>query len=75
MTLPGPIDPPHRLLMGPGPISAYPSVLSAMSAQLVGQYDPFMTTMMAQTQELYRGVWSTTNEATLDSALAMRMGR
>ncbi len=65
MTLPGPIDPPHRLLMGPGPISAYPSVLSAMSAQLVGQYDPFMTKMMAQTQELYRGVWSTTNEATL----------
>ncbi len=65
MTLPGPVDPPHRLLMGPGPISAYPSVLSAMSAQLVGQYDPFMTAMMAETQELYRGVWSTTNDATL----------
>ncbi|MET0812603.1 MAG: alanine--glyoxylate aminotransferase family protein [Microbacterium sp.] len=65
MTIPGPIDPPARLLMGPGPISAYPSVLRAMSAPLVGQYDPFMTATMTETQELYRGVWSTRNEATL----------
>lgn len=62
---PGPIDPPTRLLMGPGPISAYPSVLRAMSAPLVGQYDPFMTAAMTETQELYRGVWATGNEATL----------
>ncbi|MFH8251693.1 pyridoxal-phosphate-dependent aminotransferase family protein [Microbacterium sp. B2969] len=62
---PGPIDPPARLLMGPGPISAYPSVLRAMSAPLVGQYDPFMTATMAETQELYRGVWATANDATL----------
>jgi (S)-ureidoglycine-glyoxylate aminotransferase len=64
-SLPGPIDPPARLLMGPGPISAYPSVLRAMSAPLVGQYDPFMTATMTETQELYRGVWSTRNEATV----------
>lgn len=51
--------------MGPGPISAYPGVLRAMSAPLVGQYDPFMTDAMAETQELYRGVWNTRNEATL----------
>jgi len=63
--VPGPIDPPARLLMGPGPISAYPSVLRAMSAPLVGQYDPFMTAAMAETQELYRGVWNTRNDATL----------
>jgi len=65
MSVPGPIDPPARLLMGPGPIGAYPSVLRAMSAALVGQYDPFMTDAMAETQELYRGVWNTRNEATL----------
>ncbi len=65
MTIPGPIDPPARLLMGPGPISAYPSVLRAMSAPLVGQYDPFMTAAMAETQELYRQVWATHNDATL----------
>ncbi|GLJ80444.1 pyridoxal-phosphate-dependent aminotransferase family protein [Microbacterium imperiale] len=63
--IPGPIDPPARLLMGPGPISAYPSVLRAMSAPLVGQYDPFMTQTMTETQQLYRAVWNTANEATL----------
>lgn len=63
--IPGPIDPPARLLMGPGPTSAYPSVLRAMSAPLVGQYDPFMTSAMTETQELYRNVWGTANEATL----------
>jgi (S)-ureidoglycine-glyoxylate aminotransferase len=62
---PAPIDPPARLLMGPGPISAYPSVLRAMSAPLVGQYDPFMTGAMVETQELYRQVWGTANEATV----------
>ena len=64
-SIPGPISPPARLLMGPGPISAYPSVLQAMSAPLVGQYDPFMTATMTETQELYRGVWATGNDATL----------
>ncbi len=63
--LPGPVSPPPRLLMGPGPISAYPSVLRAMSSELVGQYDPFMTATMTETQELYRQVWGTANEATL----------
>ncbi|MFG6444479.1 pyridoxal-phosphate-dependent aminotransferase family protein [Microbacterium sp. P07] len=65
MNLPGPIDPPPRLLMGPGPISAYPSVLRAMGAPLVGQYDPFMTATMTETQELYRQVWATENDATV----------
>ena len=36
-----------------------------MSAELVGQYDPFMTATMTETQDLYRGVWATENEATL----------
>jgi len=60
-----PINPPPRLLMGPGPINADPRVLRAMSAQLVGQYDPAMTAYMNETMELYRGVFKTANEATL----------
>ena len=60
-----PIDPPPRLLMGPGPITADPRVLRAMSAQLVGQYDPAMTTAMNETMELYRQVFRTGNEQTL----------
>jgi (S)-ureidoglycine-glyoxylate aminotransferase len=60
-----PINPPQRLLMGPGPINADPRVLRAMSAQLVGQYDPAMTAYMNETMELYRGVFRTQNRATL----------
>jgi (S)-ureidoglycine---glyoxylate transaminase len=61
----GPIDPPARLLMGPGPITVHPRVLQAMSAQLTGQYDPFMTATMTETQALYREVFVTANDATL----------
>ncbi len=60
-----PINPPPRLLMGPGPINADPRVLRAMSAALVGQYDPAMTTYMNETMELYRAVFRTENDATL----------
>jgi (S)-ureidoglycine-glyoxylate aminotransferase len=60
-----PINPPPRLLMGPGPINADPRVLRAMSAALVGQYDPAMTGYMNETMELYRGVFKTKNDATL----------
>jgi (S)-ureidoglycine-glyoxylate aminotransferase len=60
----GPIDPPPRLLMGPGPINADPRVLRAMSAQLVGQYDPWMTATMNETMALYRDVFRTRNEQT-----------
>lgn len=56
---------PPRLLMGPGPINVDPRVLRAMSAQLVGQFDPAMTRCMNQTMALYREVFRTANAATL----------
>ncbi|MBT0728380.1 pyridoxal-phosphate-dependent aminotransferase family protein [Rosenbergiella australiborealis] len=59
------INPPPRLLMGPGPINADPRVLRAMSSQLVGQYDPAMTDYMNQVMALYRGVFNTQNTWTL----------
>ncbi|WP_029687181.1 pyridoxal-phosphate-dependent aminotransferase family protein [Tatumella saanichensis] len=55
------INPPQRLLMGPGPINADPRVLRAMSSQLVGQYDPAMTGYMNDVMALYRGVFCTQN--------------
>lgn len=58
------INPPARLLMGPGPINADPRVLRAMSAQLIGQYDPVMTGYMNETMALYREVFQTANEQT-----------
>ncbi|MGJ8522502.1 (S)-ureidoglycine--glyoxylate transaminase [Carnimonas sp. R-84981] len=59
------VNPPHRLLMGPGPINADPRVLRAMSAPLIGQYDPVMTGYMNDTMALYRDVFATRNDATL----------
>ncbi|PZE71578.1 alanine--glyoxylate aminotransferase family protein [Curtobacterium sp. MCBD17_019] len=60
-----PVDPPARLLMGPGPVNADPRVLRAMSTPLVGQYDPWMTATMTETQGLYRQVFGTDNDATV----------
>jgi (S)-ureidoglycine-glyoxylate aminotransferase len=60
-----PINPPPRLLMGPGPINADPRVLRAMSAPLLGQFDPVFREYMKQAAELYRGVFQTANRWTL----------
>ncbi|WP_347349131.1 alanine--glyoxylate aminotransferase family protein [Nigerium sp.] len=59
------INPPARLLMGPGPINADPRVTRAMASPLVGQYDPWMTAAMNETMELYRTVFKTENWATM----------
>ncbi|MXP67600.1 alanine--glyoxylate aminotransferase family protein [Pantoea sp. Aalb] len=59
------INPPQRLLMGPGPINADPRVLRAMSTQLIGQYDPAMTNYMHEVMELFRTVFCTKNRWTI----------
>lgn len=61
----GEIDPPQRLLMGPGPINAHPRVLRAMSADLLGQFDPEMTRYMNEVMALYRPIFGTDNRWTL----------
>lgn len=60
----GELDPPQRLLMGPGPINAHPRVLRAMSADLLGQFDPEMTTYMNEVMALYRPIFGTENRWT-----------
>ena len=60
----GEIDHPPRLLMGPGPINVHPRVLRAMSASVLGQFDPEFTTYMNQTMALYRAVFATENRWT-----------
>jgi (S)-ureidoglycine-glyoxylate aminotransferase len=59
------LNPAPRLLMGPGPINADPRVLRAMSAQLLGQFDPQFRQYMKDVSELYRGVFQTRNRWTL----------
>src|SRR5687767_7738237 len=63
--MPDQINPAPRLLMGPGPINADPRVLRAMSAQLLGQFDPQFRHYMTEVSELYRGVFQTANRWTL----------
>ena len=59
------LDPPKRLLMGPGPINAHPRVLAAMAKPLLGQFDPKFREYMRQTSALYREVFQTANRWTL----------
>lgn len=59
------LNPAPRLLMGPGPINADPRVLRAMSAQLLGQFDPQFRGYMQQVSQLYREVFQTQNRWTL----------
>jgi (S)-ureidoglycine-glyoxylate aminotransferase len=59
------VNPPERLLMGPGPINADPRVLAVMGLPLLGQFDPVFREYMKQASELYRGVFQTRNRWTL----------
>ena len=59
------LNPAPRLLMGPGPINADPRVLRAMSAPLLGQFDPQFRRFMRETMTLYRAFFETQNDWTL----------
>ena len=56
--------PPKRLLMGPGPSDAPPSVLNAMSQPLVGHLDPSFIQMMEEIKDMLRQVFLTKNDMT-----------
>lgn len=58
------LDPEPRLLMGPGPVDVYPRVLRALSAPMLGQFDPQFTDYMNEVMALYRQVFRTSNHWT-----------
>lgn len=62
---PPPIDPPERLLMGPGPSNPDPRVLAAMGANPVGHLDPYFVEVMDQTMDALRRVFRTQNHHTI----------
>ncbi len=62
---PAPLNPPERLLMGPGPSNPDPRVLAAMGANPVGHLDPYFVELMDQTMAALRGVFQTANHHTL----------
>lgn len=65
MPLPAPLNPTPRLLLGPGPSDAHPSVLRAMTTPLLGHLDPQFLELMNQVQDMLRDVFQTGNALTL----------
>ncbi len=64
MTLPGQLNPPQRLLLGPGPSDVHPRVLTAMATPLLGHLDPAFLEIMQDTQTLLRNAFLTKNVLT-----------
>ena len=60
-----PINTPDRLLLGPGPSNADPTVLKALSRAPIGHLDPLYVELMGEVQELLRYAWQTDNRLTL----------
>jgi alanine-glyoxylate transaminase/serine-glyoxylate transaminase/serine-pyruvate transaminase len=61
----GRLDPPERLLLGPGPSNPPTRVLQALAFHEVGHLDPAFINIMKETQELLRYAWQTDNQFTI----------
>ncbi len=61
----GPIATPDRLLLGPGPSNAHPTVLQALARTPIGHLDPLYVELMGEVQELLRYAWQTDNRLTI----------
>jgi alanine-glyoxylate transaminase / serine-glyoxylate transaminase / serine-pyruvate transaminase len=62
---PSKLNPPERLLFGPGPSNPDPRVLQAMTANPIGHLDPYFVELMDQVMRSLRGVFRTANHHTL----------
>jgi alanine-glyoxylate transaminase / serine-glyoxylate transaminase / serine-pyruvate transaminase len=64
-SIPAPVVPPRRILMGPGPSDISPRVLQALAAPTVGHLDPYFLQIMNETQQMLRQVFRTENPLTM----------
>ena len=64
MNVPPALNPSPRLLLGPGPSDAHPSVLRAMSTPLLGHLDPQFLELMNEIQAMLRAAFQTTHALT-----------
>ncbi|BBD59783.1 alanine--glyoxylate aminotransferase [Nostoc sp. HK-01] len=60
-----PLEIPSKLLLGPGPSNAHPTVLQAMNTSPLGHLDPDFLGLMDEIQSLLRYVWQTENPLTI----------
>jgi alanine-glyoxylate transaminase/serine-glyoxylate transaminase/serine-pyruvate transaminase len=51
------LDPPERLLCGPGPTNVEPSVLDAMRKPMLGHLDPHFHDILLEVVEMLRRAW------------------
>ena len=58
------LQPPVRVLMGPGPSDTHPRVLEALAKGTVGHLDPYYLETMNGLQEMLRGLFRTKNPMT-----------
>lgn len=58
------LNPPQRILLGPGPSNVHPRVQKAMLTPLVGHLDPYFLTIMDATVKLLRILFQTKNKLT-----------
>ncbi len=60
-----PLDPPERMLLGPGPSDVSPAVLQAMARPTIGHLDPAFLQLMDELRGMLRQLFGTRNELTL----------
>src|SRR3954470_19521681 len=60
-----PLNPPVRILMGPGPSEIHPRVLEALAKPTVGHLDPYYLELMNGMQQMLRELFRTKNELTM----------
>lgn len=65
MTIPNAVNPPVRVLLGPGPSDTHPRVLAALARPTVGHLDPYYLRIMDEMQSMLRAVFRTENQLTM----------
>jgi alanine-glyoxylate transaminase / serine-glyoxylate transaminase / serine-pyruvate transaminase len=62
---PSSVNPPVRVLLGPGPSDTHPRVLAALARPTVGHLDPYYLRIMDEMQSMLRTVFRTENPLTM----------
>jgi len=64
-TIPSPLAPPQRTLLGPGPSDVAPSVLSALAKPTLGHLDPAFLAILDEIRAMLRTAMGTSYELTM----------